>query len=480
MTASPCSALVAPVTYGRAGAPTCLRGVSAVSESRHRELGLTDSEYELHRRAARPRPERRRAGDVLACSGPSTAPTSTRGSCSRRLPDRGRAGRDGPGRERRAPSTSATATRSRSRSSPTTTRARSSHSRARRPASAGSCRDVFAIGARPIAVLDSLRFGELDSERSRYLLDGAVAGSATTATRSASRPSAARSTSSRPTSTTASSTRCASGSPRTDEMVRAAAAGPATLVVLMGASTGRDGIGGASVLASAELERGRRREAARACRSATRSRSRSCSSAASSCSSSGLLVSLQDLGAAGPDLVGRRDGLQRAASGSTSTSAGCRCARRTWSRSRSWSPSPRSGCWRSSSRRRLDDGDRGLRALADRRRGDRRRHRHRPAAGARRRRRGRRDVPVAALVDECPLYDLEPERAGRVDVRQPTADARRPGASADRTIPRRSSARCSPPRTSPRSAGPSSSTTPWWARAPRGARGRRCRGPDAA
>ena len=35
---------------------------------------------------------------------------------------------------------------------------------------------MFAIGARPIAVLDSLRFGELDSPRSRYLLDRAVAG----------------------------------------------------------------------------------------------------------------------------------------------------------------------------------------------------------------------------------------------------------------------------------------------------------------
>ena len=39
-------------------------------------------------------------------------------------------------------------------------------------------------------------------------------------------------------------------------MVRAAAAGVGNVVVLMGASTGRDGIGGASVLASAELEEG--------------------------------------------------------------------------------------------------------------------------------------------------------------------------------------------------------------------------------
>ena len=40
----------------------------------------------------------------------------------------------------------------------------------------GILRDVFAIGARPIAILDSLRFGELDSVRSRHLLDGAVRG----------------------------------------------------------------------------------------------------------------------------------------------------------------------------------------------------------------------------------------------------------------------------------------------------------------
>ena len=41
----------------------------------------------------------------------------------------------------------------------------------------GILRDVFAVGARPIAVLDSLRFGEPGaSARSRYLLERAVAG----------------------------------------------------------------------------------------------------------------------------------------------------------------------------------------------------------------------------------------------------------------------------------------------------------------
>src|SRR5204862_499913 len=40
----------------------------------------------------------------------------------------------------------------------------------------GILRDVVAVGARPIAVLDSLRFGDPSSERSRYLLDHAFAG----------------------------------------------------------------------------------------------------------------------------------------------------------------------------------------------------------------------------------------------------------------------------------------------------------------
>ena len=46
---------------------------------------------------------------------------------------------------------------------------------------------------------------------------------------------------------------------------------------------------------------------------------------------------------------------RRAGSGSTSTSTACRCASRAWSRSRSWSPSRRSGCCASSSRTRVDE-----------------------------------------------------------------------------------------------------------------------------
>lgn len=40
----------------------------------------------------------------------------------------------------------------------------------------GIIRDIFSMGARPIAMLDSLRFGELDNERTKYLLEEIVAG----------------------------------------------------------------------------------------------------------------------------------------------------------------------------------------------------------------------------------------------------------------------------------------------------------------
>ncbi len=40
----------------------------------------------------------------------------------------------------------------------------------------GILRDVFTMGARPIACLDSLRFGEIDAPRMRYLIDGVVRG----------------------------------------------------------------------------------------------------------------------------------------------------------------------------------------------------------------------------------------------------------------------------------------------------------------
>jgi phosphoribosylformylglycinamidine synthase subunit PurL len=120
----------------------------------------------------------------------------------------------------------------------------------------GILRDVFAIGARPIAVLDSLRFGELSSDRSRYLFEGAVAGIGHYGN-SIGVPTVGGEVYFEPPyeHNCLVNAMCV-GLARTDEMIRSAAAGPGNLLVIMGASTGRDGIGGASVLASAELEAG--------------------------------------------------------------------------------------------------------------------------------------------------------------------------------------------------------------------------------
>ena len=102
----------------------------------------------------------------------------------------------GAGRERRRGRRSATASRRCSRSRATTIRRSSSRIQGAATGVGGILRDVFTMGARPIAILDSLRFGSFDHPRTP--LPGRAAwsaASAATATASACRPSAARSTS---------------------------------------------------------------------------------------------------------------------------------------------------------------------------------------------------------------------------------------------------------------------------------------------
>src|SRR5688572_8905072 len=120
----------------------------------------------------------------------------------------------------------------------------------------GILRDVFALGARPIAILDSLRFGELDSARSRFLFDHVVAGIGHYGNSIGVPTIGGEVYFEDPYEQNCLVNAMCVGLARTERMVRAAAAGVGNVIVLMGASTGRDGIGGASVLASAELEEG--------------------------------------------------------------------------------------------------------------------------------------------------------------------------------------------------------------------------------
>jgi phosphoribosylformylglycinamidine synthase II len=162
----------------------------------------------------------------------------------------------------------------------------------------GILRDVFALGARPIAILDSLRFGELDSVRSRHLLDGAVRGIGHYGNSIGVATVGGEIYFEAPYEHNCLVNAMCVGLAKQDEMVRAAAAGVGNPVVLMGASTGRDGIGGASVLASAELGEGdeAKRPTVQIGDPFEESKLLEC---CLELLGKGLLVSLQDLGAAG-------------------------------------------------------------------------------------------------------------------------------------------------------------------------------------
>ncbi len=164
----------------------------------------------------------------------------------------------------------------------------------------GILRDIFAIGARPIAILDSLRFGELEtSPRSRYLLEHAVSGIGHYGN-SIGVPTVGGEIYFEGSyeQNCLINVMCV-GLVDTDRMIRSAAAGVGNLVVLFGARTGRDGIGGASVLASAELgddAGGAKRPTVQIGDPFEENKLMHCSL---DLLEQGLLVALQDLGAAG-------------------------------------------------------------------------------------------------------------------------------------------------------------------------------------
>jgi phosphoribosylformylglycinamidine synthase II len=118
----------------------------------------------------------------------------------------------------------------------------------------GILRDVFAVGARPIAVLDSLRFGELDSERSRYLFDWSVKGIGHYGNSIGVPTVGGEVYFEAPYEQNCLVNAMCVGIARQERLIRSAAVGVGNRLVLLGARTGRDGIGGASVLASAELD----------------------------------------------------------------------------------------------------------------------------------------------------------------------------------------------------------------------------------
>src|SRR5213596_2264907 len=162
----------------------------------------------------------------------------------------------------------------------------------------GILRDVFAIGARPIAILDSLRFGELDSRRSRYLFDHAVAGIGHYGNSVGVATVGGEIYFEHPYEQNCLINAMCLGIAPHERLTKSAAAGVGNHVVLLGALTGRDGIGGASVLASAELGEGdeSKRPSVQIGDPFAEKKLLEC---CLELLDRGLLVSLQDLGAAG-------------------------------------------------------------------------------------------------------------------------------------------------------------------------------------
>jgi len=118
----------------------------------------------------------------------------------------------------------------------------------------GILRDICTMGARPIAVLDALKFGAPDDEQTRHLVRGVVRGVGgygncvgvpTVGGELVFDPSYRDN----PLVNV-----MAVGLLEERHLTRAAAPGPGNAVVLFGSATGRDGIGGASVLASATFD----------------------------------------------------------------------------------------------------------------------------------------------------------------------------------------------------------------------------------
>jgi phosphoribosylformylglycinamidine synthase subunit PurL len=117
----------------------------------------------------------------------------------------------------------------------------------------GIVRDILAMGARPVAVMDALRFGPADAPDTRRVLPGVVGGISFYGN-CLGLPNIGGELAFDP---------CYAGNPlvnalclgvmRHADLKLAAATGPGNAVVLVGSKTGPDGIGGASVLASASF-----------------------------------------------------------------------------------------------------------------------------------------------------------------------------------------------------------------------------------
>lgn len=118
----------------------------------------------------------------------------------------------------------------------------------------GIVRDILAMGARPIALLNSLRFGPLDGAHNRYLFDGVVAGISGYGNCIGVPDVGGEIVFSESYSGNPLVNAMCVGLLPAGHLMRAAATNPGSILMVVGSTTGRDGIHGASGLASRTFE----------------------------------------------------------------------------------------------------------------------------------------------------------------------------------------------------------------------------------
>ncbi|MBU1524024.1 MAG: phosphoribosylformylglycinamidine synthase subunit PurL [Candidatus Omnitrophica bacterium] len=120
----------------------------------------------------------------------------------------------------------------------------------------GIIRDIFTAGARPIASLNSLRFGPLSEPYNRYLLGGVVDGIQFYGNCIGIPTVGGEIYFDESYSGNCLVNAMCIGVANKDKLARAHAKGVGNSILYVGSSTGRDGIGGCSVLASHEFKKG--------------------------------------------------------------------------------------------------------------------------------------------------------------------------------------------------------------------------------
>ena len=116
----------------------------------------------------------------------------------------------------------------------------------------GILRDVFTMGARPVALLNALRFGAADHEKTRHLLGGVVSGIGGYGNCIGIPTVGGETNFDASYNGNILVNAMAVGLANSDRIFRSAATGPGNPVIYVGAKTGRDGIHGAT-MASAEF-----------------------------------------------------------------------------------------------------------------------------------------------------------------------------------------------------------------------------------